>query len=100
MTWHRTVRKNEQVNTYMVQDLRYKKAELLRLDLQDALITTAMGGVLSEQADLRAFRRILDVGCGLGGWLLQAAQMYPERQSINKPKWRWGNLISVQHGLM
>jgi len=36
-----------------------------------------MGGVLPEQPDLTGFDRVLDVGCGTGGWLIEAAQTYP-----------------------
>jgi len=36
-----------------------------------------MGGVLPEQADAATFRRVLDVACGTGGWVIEAAQTYP-----------------------
>ncbi len=70
--------KDDSANTYMVQDDRKKKAEVLRLVLQDSMITTAMGGVLPEQPEPHTFRRVLDVACGTGGWMLQAAQTYPD----------------------
>jgi cyclopropane fatty-acyl-phospholipid synthase-like methyltransferase len=37
-----------------------------------------MGGVLPEQPELTVFRRVLDIGCGPGGWIFEAAQAYPE----------------------
>src|SRR6266700_3875548 len=63
--------------TYFVQDRRNEE-ELLRLAEQDRLVTASMGGVLPEQAEPSAFRRVLDVACGSGGWVIEAAQTYPE----------------------
>ena len=68
--------KKERPSTYVVQD-RSNEEELLRLTLQDRMATTAMGGPLPEQADPISFRRVLDVACGTGGWLIAAAQAYP-----------------------
>src|SRR5579859_903066 len=72
----REASRKEQATTYFVQDRRSKE-ELARLTLQDQLITTAMGGVLSEQPDPARFHRVLDIGCGTGGWMIQAAQTVP-----------------------
>ncbi len=73
-------RKNEnRRGTYAAQD---SEKELARLTIQDRLMTTAMGGVLSEQADPSVFHRVLDVGCGTGGWLIEAAQTYPEMSLV------------------
>src|SRR5260370_13305197 len=69
-------RTNDNPSTYVVQDRKNKK-ELTRLNLQDQVITAGMGGVLPEQADPTVFRRVLDVGCGPGGWIIEAAQTYP-----------------------
>jgi ubiquinone/menaquinone biosynthesis C-methylase UbiE len=66
----------ESPSTYFVQDRRNKN-ELTRLALQDQMITIGMGGVLPEQCDPTVFRRVLDVGCGTGGWLIGAAKTYP-----------------------
>src|SRR5713101_8679776 len=69
-------RSNDNPNTYFVQD-RANRKELTRLAVQDQMLTAGMGGVLPEQADPTLFRRMLDVGCGTGGWLIEAAQTYP-----------------------
>jgi SAM-dependent methyltransferase len=41
-----------------------------------------MGGVMPEQPDPARFRRVLDVGCGPGGWLIETAQTYPAITSL------------------
>jgi ubiquinone/menaquinone biosynthesis C-methylase UbiE len=68
--------KREHPSTYFVED-RENKAELQRLQEQDWLLTTSMGGVLPEQSDPTRFQRILDVGCATGGWLIEVAKTYP-----------------------
>jgi ubiquinone/menaquinone biosynthesis C-methylase UbiE len=66
----------EQPSTYFVQD-RSNKEEMTRLTLQDQMLTASMGGVLPEQPDPSQFQRILDSGCGTGGWLIEVAKQYP-----------------------
>jgi ubiquinone/menaquinone biosynthesis C-methylase UbiE len=68
--------KREHPSTYFVED-RSSQEELNRIRVQDRLHTTGMGGVLSEQPDLTAFQRVLDVGCGTGGWLIELAKTTP-----------------------
>jgi ubiquinone/menaquinone biosynthesis C-methylase UbiE len=63
-------------STYFVQD-RSSKEELIRLDEQDHLITTAMAGPLPEQVDPSRLQSVLDVACGPGGWLIDLARAYP-----------------------
>ncbi len=68
--------KREHPSTYFVQD-RSNQEESERVRLQDEMLTMMMGGVLPEQADPTIFREVLDVGCGCGGWLIEAAKAYP-----------------------
>src|SRR5947209_3984856 len=53
--------------------------ELSRLLLQDRLLTKAMGGVWPEQSDVTSIRYVLDLACGPGGWVLDIAAAYPEK---------------------
>jgi len=69
--------RKEHPSTYFVQD-RSSEAELARLEVQDQMFTTSMGGVLPEQPDSLRLQRVLDVGCGTGNWLIKVAQEHPE----------------------
>ncbi|MBV9230867.1 MAG: class I SAM-dependent methyltransferase [Chloroflexi bacterium] len=71
----------ELASTYFVQD-RSNKEDLCRLHIQDHLVTAGMGGVLPEQPDPTIFERVLDVGCGPGGWLIEAAKTYPRMKLL------------------
>lgn len=63
-------------NTYTVQD-RFSRENLERLLIHDRMFTSAMGGILPEQPDPTRFTSVLDIGCGPGGWLIEAAKAYP-----------------------
>jgi ubiquinone/menaquinone biosynthesis C-methylase UbiE len=60
----------------MVQS-RSSQAELKRLQIQDQMITSRMGSVFPAALDLQGIQSVLDVGCGTGSWLLEAAKAYP-----------------------
>ena len=68
-------------STYWVED-RSSNAEMIRLLLLDNLVTVGMGGPLAEQADPASLHRVLDVGCGPGGWILEAARLYPHMELV------------------
>ncbi len=68
--------RRELSSTYFVQD-RSSADERTRVEIQDTMITNAMGGVLPEQSDPSQLRRVIDVGCGTGGWLIELAKTYP-----------------------
>lgn len=69
--------RRELPGTYFVTD-RSNQEELTRIQIQDQMVTSLMGGVLPEQSDPGSLRRVLDVGCGTGGWLIETAKMYPD----------------------
>jgi ubiquinone/menaquinone biosynthesis C-methylase UbiE len=73
--------RGEHPSTYFVPD-RENQEELERLRIQDQMITRTMGGVLPEQTDITPFRRVLDVACGTGGWLIELARQNPETMLI------------------
>lgn len=62
--------------TYIVPG-RFDEDELTRLPIQDQFITNGMGGVLPEQPASTVLEHVLDVGCGVGNWLIQTAVTYP-----------------------
>jgi ubiquinone/menaquinone biosynthesis C-methylase UbiE len=68
--------KREHPSTYFVQD-RSNQEELNRLRVFNDMLTTGMGGVLPEQSDPTGILRVLDVGCGTGGWLIELAKTTP-----------------------
>jgi ubiquinone/menaquinone biosynthesis C-methylase UbiE len=71
----------EQQSTYFIQD-RSNIDEMKRLEVQDKLLTAEMGGVLPELAEPLQLRRVLDVGCGTGGWLIETAKRYPSIEKL------------------
>lgn len=73
--------RKDYAHTYFVQD-RSNQDERNRLQVQDQMLTAAMGGVLAEQDDITHFTRILDVGCGAGNWLIETAKQYPHIQQL------------------
>lgn len=75
MTDHSEPRR-EHPSTYVVPD-RSNENEFTRVQVQDRMLTASMGGALPEQSPPTPFRRVLDAGCGTGGWLIEMAKTYP-----------------------
>lgn len=71
----------EHPSTYMVQN-RSIEEEMKRLQAQDQMLNSSMGGLLAEQEDPARFKRVLDVGCGTGGWLIELARTYPSMNRL------------------
>ncbi len=71
----------EHASTYFVQD-RDNQQELARLQALDRLATQSIGGLLPEQPDPSRFKRVLDIGCGTGGWLIETAKTYPDMTQL------------------
>jgi ubiquinone/menaquinone biosynthesis C-methylase UbiE len=76
MPEHIDPRGQDNPSQYVVED-RSSNPEMIRLMIQDTLFTVGMGGPLSEQTDPASLHRVLDIGCGTGGWILEAARLYP-----------------------
>jgi len=66
----------EHPSTYALSD-QSNQEEMRRLEIQDKMLNIAMGGVLPELDDPTRLRRVLDVGCGTGSWLMETARSYP-----------------------
>ncbi len=73
--------KHGMMSAYFVAD-HLSAEELNRLRVQDVLVTASMGGVLPEQPSPGTFRRVLDVGCGTGGWLIALAKASPTSEAL------------------
>jgi cyclopropane fatty-acyl-phospholipid synthase-like methyltransferase len=55
-------------------------AEMARLVNQSRFITRCMEGLFPSKLDLSNTHDILDIACGPGGWVLDVAQAYPDKQ--------------------
>jgi SAM-dependent methyltransferase len=71
---------SEDQNSYFID--HESGAEMARLLDQDRLYTSSMGGFFSERSDLTEINRILDIGCGPGGWVQELAYAYPEKDIV------------------
>jgi ubiquinone/menaquinone biosynthesis C-methylase UbiE len=69
--------KDQDENTYMVD--AESAAEMARLLDHDKIGNAAMGGLFPERSeeDMVDIARILDIGCGPGGWVHEVAHAYP-----------------------
>jgi ubiquinone/menaquinone biosynthesis C-methylase UbiE len=69
--------KKERKHTTHSLPASHTKAYLLRLSQKERWITRHLGGVLAEQAEPGRFHQVLDVGSGLGCWVIDTALAYP-----------------------
>lgn len=67
-------------NTYVLD--AENTAEMARLIQQDLLITRHMGGPLPERPDFTNISRVLDIGCGPGGWVHEVAAAHPSLEAV------------------
>jgi ubiquinone/menaquinone biosynthesis C-methylase UbiE len=81
MTYPKDSELKENPSTYIVQD-RSNQEEMTRLEIQDKMLTEGQGGPLPELADHSCLQRVLDVGCGTGGWLMETARAYPAIEEL------------------
>lgn len=77
----RTGRQRQSSGTYIVKDPGSRK-ELDRVCIQSAMVTTGMGGPLPEQPDPTNFKRVIDIGCGVGEWLFKLAETHPTMTTL------------------
>lgn len=66
----------ESSGLYIMRE-RGSEKDLDQLRSHDQIVTATMGGVLPEQDAPTKFESILDIGCGTGDWLVDAARTYP-----------------------
>lgn len=57
-------------------------SEIARLLERNAFFKKAMGGLFPERANLDGIVRILDIGCGPGGWAVDVANSYPATEVV------------------
>lgn len=78
---HSAESSREHPSAYPIQDFS-NQTEMTRLEIQDQLVTSMMGGVLPELADPGTLQRVLDVGCATGDWLIETAKTYPTIKTL------------------
>jgi ubiquinone/menaquinone biosynthesis C-methylase UbiE len=71
---------NEAENSYLFAT--ENASEVARLLERNVFFNKAMGGALPEQANIEGITRILDIGCGPGGWVVDVAHSYPSTEVI------------------
>jgi ubiquinone/menaquinone biosynthesis C-methylase UbiE len=57
-------------------------SEVARLLERNAFFNKAIGGVFPERVNLDGITRILDIGCGPGGWAVDVANSYPSTKVV------------------
>ena len=70
-----TAHSKESPSTYLVPS--HSPEEIERLTVQDRMLTLGIGGLLPDMEDPTQLHHVLDVGCGVGSWLMETAKDYP-----------------------
>lgn len=71
---------HESENSYLFE--AENATEIARLLQRNTFFRKALGGALPEQANIGTLKSILDIGCGPGGWSVDIAKSYPDREVI------------------
>jgi ubiquinone/menaquinone biosynthesis C-methylase UbiE len=89
-------RGEDNLSTYIIQDTG-SNIEMIRLLFLYKLVIYDMGGPLAEQADPASLHYVLDVACGPGVWVLEAARLYPHMELVGIDiSWRMIEYARVQ----
>jgi len=75
---HREFKKQDKKKPYPFDP--ESATEIARRVDQDRLLSSVLGGVFPEQLDISALTHVLDLGCGPGEWVQEAAWAYPEME--------------------
>jgi ubiquinone/menaquinone biosynthesis C-methylase UbiE len=77
--------------------------EMTRLLSQDILLTRRVSGLLPAGVEPEAGMRVLDIGCGPGGWALEVAKAYPQIEvtgiDISVPMIEYAQSIAAAAGV-
>jgi SAM-dependent methyltransferase len=78
-------------------------AEMARLIDQDRLVTQHVGSLFPPEVDPSTFHLVLDLACGPGGWVLDAAFAYPQMElvgvDISQAMIQYAGAFARVHGL-
>jgi SAM-dependent methyltransferase len=90
--------KNAEDSTYFMPS---ELAEIARLLNQDRLVTSAVS-LLPASIDAASLERVLDIGCGPGGWLLDLTSQYPSIAGVgidlSQEMIRYANHLKLAEG--
>ncbi len=92
---------NQTQRTYFMEP--ENTTEMAHIIFQDRNFTRILGGLFPEGATLTDGQRIIDIGCGTGGWLLDVAHQYQHVEAIgidiSKMMVEYANVAARSQGL-